>query len=132
MKHNNFGWFIFVVCIVLWSLYEVYPPSSRDLVQEFASRAQNRDATFSNIVAQATELERSRTNTPFGALQEAIGTNDIQQYFPKISATNQVRPNLYILNRLQRYAAGKIKLGLDLQGGTSYLMEMNTDALTNS
>jgi SecD/SecF fusion protein len=132
MKHNNFGWFIFVICIVLWSVYEVYPPTSRDLVQEFASRAQNQDAAFNDIVAEATELQKAGTNSTFGALQEAIGTNDIQKYFPKISATNQVHPNLYILNRLQRYAAGKIKLGLDLQGGTSYLVEMNTSVLTNA
>ncbi len=132
MKHNNFGWFIFVICLVLWSFYEVYPPSSRDLLQEFTSRAQNQDATFTNIVNQARDLEKAGTNSAFGALQEAIGENDIQKYFPKISATNEVRPNLFILNRLQRSAAGKIKLGLDLQGGTSYLVEMNTSVLTNA
>ncbi len=132
MKHNNFGWFIFVVCIVLWSVYEVYPPSSRNLIQEFASRAQNQDAAFKDIVTRATELDQAGTNSTFGALQEAIGTNDLQKYFPRISATNQIYPNLYILNRLQRYAAGKIKLGLDLQGGTSYLVEMNTSVLTNA
>ena len=132
MKQNNLGWFIFVLCIVAWSLYQVYPPNSRDLVQEFASRAQHQDAVFTNIVTEATELEKAGTNSQFGALQEAIGTNDIQKYFPRISAANQVRPNLYILNRLQRYAAGKIKLGLDLQGGTSYLVEMNTTNLIGS
>src|ERR1700722_17501945 len=103
MKHNNFGWFIFVVCIVLWSLYEVYPPSSRNLIQEFASRAQNPDATFSNIVTQATDLEKTGTNRLFISLLCSMGTNEMQPYFPKISATNQVHPNLYILNRLQRY-----------------------------
>ena len=33
------------------------------------------------------------------------------------------------MNRLQRDAAGKIKLGLDLQGGTSFLVEMDTNVL---
>ena len=37
----------------------------------------------------------------------------------------------YILNRLQREAAGKIKLGLDLQGGMSFLLEMDTNRLAS-
>ena len=130
MKHNNLGWFICVICLVLWALVEIYPPTSRDLVQEFANRAQNRDANLTNIIAEATALQKAGTNSGFGVLQQAIGTNDIQKYFPRISATNQVRPNLYILNQLQRSASGKIKLGLDLQGGTSYLMEMDTTKLS--
>lgn len=130
MKQNNLNWFIVVVCIVLWSLYEVYPPNSQDLLTVFVSRAQNQDATFKQIVATATDLQKSETNSPFDALQEAIGTNDIQPYFyPGINASNQIHPNTYILNRLQRDASGKIKLGLDLQGGTSYLVEMNTTVL---
>ena len=41
-------------------------------------------------------------------------------------------PTTFILNRLQRDAAGKIKLGLDLQGGTAFLVEMDTNALAAS
>jgi SecD/SecF fusion protein len=36
------------------------------------------------------------------------------------------------LNRLQREVAGKIKLGLDLQGGTSFLVEMDMSKLTDT
>ena len=131
MKQNNLNWFIVVICIVCWSLYEVYPPTSRDLVQEFASRAKNTDAAFQQIVTQATQMEQAQTNSTFAALQEAIGTNEITKYFPGINASNQVRPNLYILNRLQRESAGKIRLGLDLQGGTAYTVEMGTNVLAN-
>src|SRR5262249_38572654 len=34
-----------------------------------------------------------------------------------------------ILNRIQREAAGKIRLGIDLQGGTSFVMRMQTNSL---
>ncbi|HEV2695467.1 MAG TPA: protein translocase subunit SecD [Verrucomicrobiae bacterium] len=132
MKQNNLNWFIVVVAIVAWSLYQVYPPVSRDLVTEFATRGQNQDAAFKQIVTQATSSEAAGTNSTFAVLQEAIGTNDIQKYFPGILASNQLRPNLYILNRLQRDSAGKIKLGLDLQGGTAYLVEMNTTNLNGT
>jgi SecD/SecF fusion protein len=127
-KNNNLGRFLLVITIILWSLFEIYPPTSRDLVQEFSSRAQNQDAAFKDIVAQTLALQQAGTNE-FTAIQLATGTNDLQKYFPFIPASSQVHPNLFILNRLQRDAAGKIKLGLDLQGGTSFLVEMDTTKL---
>ncbi len=128
MKQNNLGRFILVIVIIAWALFEIYPPTSRDLVQEFTRRAENTDATFTNIVAQAAKLQQEGTNE-FLALTLACGTNDIQNYFPFVDAKNHVEPNLFVLNQLQRDAAGKIKLGIDLQGGTSFLVEMDTNAL---
>ncbi len=130
-KNNNFGRFLLVLGIIVWSLFEVYPPTSRDLVKEFSSRAQHQDAAFTNIITQAVAYQKAGTNE-FAALQLATGTNELQNYFPFIGAQNQVHPNLFILNRLQRDAAGKIKLGLDLQGGTSFLVEMDTTKLANT
>ena len=57
MKQNNLWKFLFVVFIVCWSFFEMYPPTSRDLVKEFASRAANHDDTFSNILSQADALQ---------------------------------------------------------------------------
>jgi SecD/SecF fusion protein len=129
-KNNNLGRFILVIVIIAWALLEIYPPTSRDLVQEFARRAQKPDATFTNIVAKAEALQRAGTNNEFTALQIAIGTNDIEKYFGFGDvAANQIHPTTYILNRLQRQAAGRIKLGIDLQGGTSFLVEMDTNVL---
>jgi SecD/SecF fusion protein len=130
-KNNNLGRFLLVIAIILWALFEVYPPTSRDLVQQFAKRAQNQDDAFKAILAQTAVMTAAGTNE-FAALQLATGTNDLQKYFPFIGAQNQVHPNLFILNRLQRDAAGKIKLGLDLQGGTSFLVEMDTSKLSNT
>ena len=128
MKQNNLGRFILVLVIIVWSLFQIYPPTSRSLIADFGSRADKPDATLKTIVAEAESLQKAGTNE-FAALQQAIGTNDIQKYFSFINAKLQVRPNTYILNRLQREASGQIKLGLDLQGGTSFLVEMDTNAL---
>ena len=127
-KNNNFGRFLLVIGIIVWSLFEIYPPTSRDLVQEFSNRAVKPDAAFKDILTQTAALQKAGTNE-FYALQMATGTNDLQKYFPFVGAQNQVHPNLFILNRLQRDAAGKIKLGLDLQGGTEFLVEMDTNVL---
>jgi SecD/SecF fusion protein len=134
MKQNNNLWkSLFVVFIICWSFYQMYPPTSRDLVKEFASHAENYDAAFTNIMAQADALQKAGTNSEFANLRAAISTNDIQGYFKSsINASNETDPTTFILNRIQRDASGKIKLGLDLQGGTAFLVEMDTSALTNS
>jgi SecD/SecF fusion protein len=129
MSRNNPWIILFVVLIVCWSFYEMYPPTSRSLVQEFETRAVNRDTNFTAIVQRLQPLLQAGTNSEFGNLQEAIGTNDIAPYFPFFSAKNELNPNTFILNQLQRAALGKIKLGLDLQGGTSFLVRMDTNRL---
>src|SRR5476651_1160901 len=133
MRKNDSWKFAFVVFVIFWSFYQIYPPTSRDLVSEFASHAENPDATFSNILQRVESVRQANTNAAeFMVLQDAIGTNDIQPYFPYIDAKAQLYPTTYILNQIQRDASGKIKLGLDLQGGTSFLVEMDTNFLASA
>ena len=128
-KNNNLGRFLLVIAIVLWSMFEVYPPTSRDLVEQFRDRAVNQDTAFTNILQQVKPLQSAHPDLAFNNLLTAIGTNDISAYFPFIQIKNKPHPTTFILNQLQRDAAGKIKLGLDLQGGTSFLVEMDTNKL---
>ena len=133
MNRNNVWRFVLVVLVVLWSFYELYPPEGKNLVQYFREHAVNtRDTVFSNVVARAQSLEKAMPQKPYDNLVEAIGTNDITRYFPMFEAKNEQDPTRYILNRLQREAAGRIRLGLDLQGGTSFLVKMDTSSLTNA
>jgi SecD/SecF fusion protein len=132
MNRNNFWRFVFVVLVILWSLYELYPPQSRDLVVFFREKAVARDPAFTGIYQKAQALQKATPERPYEDLLEAIGTNDITHYFPSFGAKDQLHPTAYILNRLQREAAGKIRLGLDLQGGTSFLVEMDTNRLAKA
>ena len=131
MNRNNFWRCVLVSLVVLWSLYELYPPQGRDLVQYFRDRADrgSRDATFTTILTNALALQRTMPEKAYDNLAEAIGTNDITRYFPFFRAKDELHPTTFILNRLQREAAGRIRLGLDLQGGTSFLVEMDTNRL---
>ena len=129
MRRNNLGRFILVVAIIVWALISIYPPTSRDLIKEFSRRAEHKDTTFTNILTQAELLQTTGTNTGFASLQTAASTNDLQPYFPFISAKDQLYPNVFILNQLQRDASGKIKKGIDLAGGTSFLVAMDTNVL---
>src|SRR5437870_1368358 len=132
MNRNNFWRFVLVVVVLVWSLYELYPPQGQDLVRVFREKAVNRDTNFVAIVAKAQVLQRQSPEQAYDNLAEAIGTNDITKYFPFYEAKNETHPTSYILSRLQRKAARKIRLGLDLQGGTSFLMEMDTNRLADA
>ena len=133
MNRNNFWKLVPVVLVLVWSVYEVDPPTARDLVQVFQDRASSRDTNFLALVSRARELKaKAPQRGAYENLREAIGTNDIARYLPFYNPKEQQRPTLYILNRLQRAAAGRVRLGLDLQGGTSFLVKMDTSSLTNS
>ena len=40
MKNPKF-WWAFIAFLVAWSLWEIYPPTSRDLIQEFKDQAES-------------------------------------------------------------------------------------------
>ena len=116
-----------VVFVLAWSVYELYPPVGQPVIDFFKQRAVNRDATYESIVQRAEELRQEFPDRDFGNLKEAVGTNAIAQYFPFINTEGELNASTYVLHRLQNLAAGKIKLGIDLQGGTSFLLRMDTN-----
>src|SRR5205807_1817925 len=129
MNRSHLWKFLLIVFIVVWSIFEMTPPASRDLLLEFQRQAFRPDETFSNIVARAKELQQQNPNRTFANLKEAVGTNDIAKYFPRYDVKGQKEPGNYVLHQIQREASGKIRLGLDLQGGSSFLVAMDTNQL---
>ena len=134
MTRKNVYQLIATGIVLLLFVPFLFPPVGHDFTEDFMARAKNRDAAFSNIVAKFEAMSKTNSNRAYGNLKDAIGTNDLTKYFPNYTAAkNEKSPTAYILNRLQRDASGKIRLGLDLQGGTRYLVEMDTTKLsTNS
>lgn len=131
MTRNHFWKLLFILFVLGWSVYELYPPTGKNLINHFDERARNRDAALTNILTRARELDKANPVRTYGNLFDAVGTNEIARYF-NFDVSAQKRPTTYILGRLQREAAGKIKLGLDLQGGTSFLMGMETRTLSTN
>jgi SecD/SecF fusion protein len=128
MRNKTF-WLFLVILGVGWSIWEIYPPTDRDLIDYFEQRAVNVDTNLTRIVEQARALRGDVKERAFMSLQEAAGTNDLTRYFPSIDVSGQNDPQLAILHRLQRDASGSIRLGLDLRGGTSFLVAMDTNQL---
>jgi SecD/SecF fusion protein len=131
MNRNHFWKLLIILLVVVWSVAEFTPLTNRDLIQTFRARSVRRDETFNKIISRAQELQKTNSDRAYGNLLEAVGTNDLTQYFPQIASENQgdTDPTIFILNSIQRQAAGRVKLGIDLAGGTSFLVEMNTNAL---
>jgi SecD/SecF fusion protein len=131
MNRSHLWKLLLILFVVGWSAYELYPPQGRDLLAVFQEKAEKKDAAFSNIVAQARQLMAAKPDRPFGNLKDAVGTNDLTKYFGYIETKGEKDPNAFILYWLQREAAGRIRLGLDLQGGTSFLVQMDTSKLAD-
>ena len=83
MNRTNLWRFVIVLLVVLWSLYEVYPPTDRDLMLTFRETAHHApgDTNFTAIVTKAMALQKQAPDKPYDNLKEAIGTNDIVHYF---------------------------------------------------
>src|SRR6266850_264842 len=132
MNRRHLWKFFLILFILAWSIFEMTPPTSRDLLLEFQHQARRPDDAFSNIVAKAHQLQQQNPNRTFANLKEAVGTNDIARYFPQYNVKGQKEPNNYVLHQLQRDSSGRIRLGLDLQGGSQFLVEMDTSKLSDT
>jgi len=131
MNRNHFWKLVLILLVLTWSVWELYPPKNRNLIDVFEEEAIHRDTNFTTIVAHARELDKARPNQTFNNLREAIGTNDATHYFP-FRIVAEADPTRAVLNRVHQRAAGKIKLGLDLQGGTSFLVGVDTSRLDST
>ena len=127
---NPFLWLTAAIGLLVWSAYELYPPTGRDIIEQFEREAENtQDPNFRTILTKARELAAQPGARSFPSLLDAAGTNSLERYFPRIEIPAGRETNRFILNRLQRDSLGKVKLGLDLQGGMSFVVQMDTNDL---
>ncbi len=131
MNRGHLWKLLLIIFLLAWSFYTIYPPEGRDLFQVFLENSFRHDAAFTNIVNEYKALEKKNPQRVYGNLRLAVGTNDLAQYFD-LDVKAEKDPNVAILNRLQEKAAGKIRLGLDLVGGSSFLVEMQTNKLSET
>jgi len=105
----------------------MWPPLNRDLVAEFEQRAMAKDAAFNTLMQKVRAKEAATPLRSFQNLRETVEEQkiDLRNYFPDLAKAESKTPNLDILNRVDRDCGGKIKLGLDLKGGTSFLLRMD-------
>jgi len=133
MKSGYYWKWFFVVFVVAWAITEMSPPKNQPLVDYFALQVDRSDATktetIDGIISRAKELEAANPGREYANVLDAVGPADLTPLFPNIKTEGSEQPNRTILNSLQEGAAGQIRLGLDLQGGISFLVAMQTNKL---
>jgi SecD/SecF fusion protein len=126
--NKQLSWkFIIIGLVTLASCYFMWPPLNRDIVAEFEQRAMAKDAAFNKLMEQVRAKEAAAPLRSFQNLREAAEEQkiDLRNYFPGVAKPDSKTANLDILNQIDRECGGKIKLGLDLKGGTSFLLRMD-------
>ena len=131
MQRNNTWRALLILFVTAWAFYEIYPPADRNLIDTFEERASAKGTNFTALVAKARELDKQFPERNYANLRDAVGTNSLTNFF-SYSTAGAKDPNRAILGRLQRESAGKIKLGLDLRGGTSFLVGIDTNKLAQT
>lgn len=133
MKSGYYWKWFFVLFVVAWAIMEMTPLKNQNLAEHFANQADRSDEDqtqkIEDILTKVREFESAHPGREYANLLEAVGTNDLQNFFPSIDTSDAKVPNRAILNALQEEAAGEIRLGLDLQGGISFLVAMQTNKL---
>ena len=135
MKRNNLARFLFLLLILGWAGTEMTPLWDKPgkLIEEF-KKAKDRDEAFDKVVADVEASHEEDDSNEFGDLYDAVEAAGLAltDYFPKIKFGEQAPDNRLVLQALQKRVAGQIQLGLDLKGGSSFLVAMDTNKLENA
>ena len=135
MKRNNLARFLFLLLILGWAGTEMTPLWDKPgkLIEEF-KKAKDRDEAFDKVVAAVEARHEEDDSNEFGDLYDAVEAAGLAltDYFPKIKFGEQAPDNRLVLQALQKRVAGQIQLGLDLKGGSSFLVAMDTNKLENA
>ena len=135
MKRNNLARFLFLLLILIWAGTEMTPlwDQPGKLIEEF-SKAKDRDEAFDKVVTDAKASHKENDSNEFGTLYDAVEESGLAltNYFPKMNFRGQAPDNRLVLQKLQKRVAGQIQLGLDLKGGSSFLVAMDTNKLENT
>src|SRR4051812_3683212 len=131
MNRSHVWKLLIIVFIVGWAATEMWPPSGRPLIEVFQEEVRKRDAVYTNVMERFAVLHKENPENDYKNLLDAVGTNDISHHF-EIDTKGAKEPTAAILMALQKKAAGRIKLGLDLQGGSSFVVEMQTGKLATN
>ncbi len=132
MNSSHLWKLILIVFVVAWSVNEMTPPTDRNLIDVFEEKATVKDAKFTAIMEQARKLQAQEPTRVYGSLWDAIGTNDIAANFPGYIKGEPANLKRAILNKVQREASGQIRLGLDLRGGTAFMVGVDVDKVVTA
>ncbi len=135
MKRNNLARFLFLLLIMAWAGTEMTPlfDTPGKLIEEF-NTSKEKDEAFDKLYATAKASHEEDNSNEFGDLYDAVEASGLAltNYFPNMKFGEQAPDNRLVLQALQKRVAGQIRLGLDLKGGSSFLVAMDTNKVDDA
>ena len=103
------------------------------LIEEF-NTSKEKDEAFDKLYATAKASYEKDNSNEFGDLYDAVEKSGLAltKYFPNMKFGEQAPDNRLVLQALQKRVAGQIRLGLDLKGGSSFLVAMDTNKVDDA
>lgn len=120
---------IIALTVVGWAVLNLIPMRDTPFGEYVAG--QSSDPALTELLAESTErVEAGEAPSMFIALRDIADENeiDLSQYFPEVrlesSLVNVKKRNAILLEELLRRSKGRLQLGLDLQGGVAFVLQV--------
>ena len=133
MKRSNIKRFLLLVLILWWAISETLPLQDKQgrLLEQFISESNDQNSpAILNIhkTAKSNFIAQTDSQNEYGTLLTAVEESGVslKNHFDyKFSGKKSDKDyNDSILQKLQTESSGQIRYGLDLQGGSSFLVAM--------
>ena len=133
MKKSLIWRFIIIGLVLLVWGGSLFPLTDRPFYDVLRREAKdNADAKLDQIIEKAKKIDNSNPGSfitpPKAALLSANEMKvELRDYIPIYDQPNA--PNSTVINYVRRRSAGKLKLGLDLRGGTEFIIDFDEKEL---
>lgn len=127
-----------VVTLLLgaWAWMELTPIKDQPLPQYFEEKcSSSKSDELKEIIHKATDLQSAAAGTSFFAQFKQVAMDDkvdLSAFFPQFDISdvkNLNKRNDILLQHLLQTSQGRLKLGLDLQGGLAFTLKIDDQAL---
>jgi SecD/SecF fusion protein len=131
MFRQNLWKLLLTFAVIIWSVAELMPFKDRPFDRYVKSEAKAYPADFAALIKQAdARVASKQAPSVFVALKQ-IGKEqklDLSRFFPQLqleaSLKNVERRNNILLDELLKRSKGRLQLGLDLEGGVAFTLEV--------
>ncbi len=117
-----------IAAVIAVFAFSIYPLTPRDFYETFRKTLRNPDdPVAAELVAEAKALQESRPGlNPSAALLEAAETKKID-LVSLLPPDGKLAGNADVIALVRREASSSIRLGLDLNGGVEFILELIPD-----
>lgn len=124
--------------IIAWSVMSLVPISDIEFAEYLEKEVSANYSEFQVLLDEAKTIisEDKNVNSVYVALSQLVAEQkiDLRKFFPHINLRdikNIERSNEILLKHLLATSRGKIKKGLDLQGGVSFTLQVDESAIAD-